>query len=278
MKNPESHTSAGVAASPDTVSALKRGAAMLQCFSETQRSLTSTELSRLTGVPRPTVTRLANTLVALGLMRQEAPERYALGAGVVSLARAFLAGLDVRAAARTRMQVLADAANGFVFLAVPNGLDMVIVEICRTRTAMLAPRLDIGSRAPLANSALGRAYLWSLPEDERSRLVDSLRLARGSEWAALEPNLRKALDGAGRSGYCLSVGEFHSEINSVAVPLVGPAGERMALNCGNAAFLYPEQRLREEIAPQLQAMAEALAADIGGHVPKPQTAAEPAHS
>lgn len=256
---------------PDTVSALERGVAVLRCFTETRRSLTSTELSRLTGVPRPTVTRLASTLVTLGLLKQE-PEgdRYMLGPGVVSLARVFLAGLDVRAIARPRMQALAEDAGGSVYLALPDGLDMVIVEACRPRSTMLAPRLDVGSRAPIANSALGRAYLWALSPEERARVIDSLRLARGSDWAALEPPLKKALADADRLGYCISAGEFHREINSVSVPLVGPNGEVMALNCGTAAFVYTEEHLHREIAPRLATLAEALAADIGGHVPKPR--------
>lgn len=263
-------TGSPAAQRPDTVSALERGIAVLRCFTETRRSLTSTELSRLTGVPRPTVTRLASTLVTLGLMKQDAEERYLLGPGVVSLSRVFLAGLDVRAIARPHMQALAEQAGGSVYLAVPDGLEMVLIEACRPRTTMLAPRLDVGSRAPLANAALGRAYLWALPPQERAQVIESLRLTRGSEWAALEPGLNRALQEADRLGYVLSAGEFHSEINSVSVPLIGPSGEPMALNCGNAAFFYTEQRLREEIAPQLQRMAEALAADLGGHVPKPR--------
>ncbi|HVE53067.1 MAG TPA: IclR family transcriptional regulator [Ramlibacter sp.] len=255
---------------PDTVSALERGVAVLRCFTETRRVLTSTELSRLTGVPRPTVTRLASTLVTLGLMKQE-PEgdRYMLGPGVVSLARVFLAGLDVRAIARPHMQALAEAAGGSVYLGVPDGLDMVLIEACRPRTTMLTPRLDVGSRAPIANSALGRAYLWALPREERQALIGSLRLARGSDWAALEPGLNRALADAERLGYCVSAGEFHREINSVSVPIVGPGGEVMALNCGTAAFVYTEPHLREVVAPQLLRMATAFAADLGGHVPQP---------
>jgi DNA-binding IclR family transcriptional regulator len=56
----------------------------------------------------------------------------------------------------------------------------------------------------------------------------------------------------------------------VSVPLVGPNGELMALNCGTAAFVYTEEHLRKEVAPQLLKMAHALAADIGGHVPVPR--------
>jgi DNA-binding IclR family transcriptional regulator len=255
---------------PDTVSALERGVAVLRCFTEDRRSLTSTELSRLTGVPRPTVTRLAATLVTLGLMKQEpGGDRYLLGPGVVSLARVFLAGLDVRAIARPRMQALAEEVGGSVYLALPDGLDMVLIEACRPRTTMLAPRLDVGSRAPIANSALGRAYLWALAPQERSNMLASLRLARGSDWAALEPGVKRALADADRLGYSMSAGEFHSEINSVSVPLIGPGGEIMALNCGTAAFVYTEDHLRQVIAPQLLKMAHALAADLGGHVPEP---------
>lgn len=253
---------------PDTVSALERGIAVLRCFDEAHRMLTPTELARLTGIPRPTVTRLATTLVTLGLMKQEPDgERFMLGPGVVSLARVFLSGLDVRAVARPRMQALAEAVGGAVYLAVPDGPDMVLIEACRPRSTMLTARLDVGSRAPMANSALGRAYLAALPGREREAMIESLRLARGSDWPALEGGLRRALDEAVKLGYCSSVGEFHREINSVSVPLVGPSGEVMALNCGGPSFVFTEPVLHDVVAPRLIDMAGALAGDIGGSVP-----------
>ena len=255
---------------PDTVSALERGVAVLRCFTEDRRTLGPTELARLTGIPRPTVTRLAATLAALGLLKLDAQtDAYALGAGVLTLARAFLAGLDVRAVARPHLQALAEACGGSVYLAVRDGLEMVLIEACRARSSMLSARLDVGSRVPLANGALGRACLSALPPAERQMLVDSLRLARGSDWPALQPGLDRALADAAVHGWCLSLGEFHREINSVSVPLVGPDGEVMALNCGGAAFAFSEARLRQDLGPQLQAAARAIAAEIGGQVPTP---------
>lgn len=252
----------------ETNSALERGIAVLHCFTEERRLISHAELARLTGIPRPTVTRIASTLVALGLLKLDpASERYQLGAGVLTLARNFLAGLDVRAAARPHMQVLAERFGGSVYLAVRDGLEMVIVEACRASSSMLATRLDVGSRVPMANAALGRAYLAAIPEAERLSLVESLRLARGTDWSALAPGLQRGLAQAAQEGFCLSVGEFHREINSAAVPLVGPQGEVMALNCGGAAYGFDEARLRNEVAPALRAMAQAIATDIGGHVP-----------
>lgn len=252
----------------ETNSALERGIAVLRCFTEERRLISHAELARLTGIPRPTVTRIAATLVALGLLKLDpASERYQLGAGVLTLARNFLAGLDVRAAARPHMQALAERFGGSVYLAVRDGLEMVIVEACRASSSMLTTRLDVGSRVPMANAALGRAYLAAIPDPERASLVESLRLARGIDWSSLATGLLRGLAQAAEEGFCLSVGEFHREINSAAVPLVGPQGEVMALNCGGAAYGFDEARLRNEVAPALRAMALTIAADIGGQVP-----------
>lgn len=259
-----------VATRPDTVSALERGLALLQCFRDGQRSLSATELARLTGIPRPTVTRLAATLMANRWLQAESGgERFMLGPGVVSLAQVFLAGLDVRSAARGPMQALAEQCGGSVYLAVRDGMEMVLVEACRARSSMLAARLDVGSRVPLPNSALGRAYLGAVDDTTRQQLVESLRLARGSDWPALEAGLQNALSERARTGCCISAGEFHREINSVSVAVRGPAGDVMAFNCGGPAFLFPEERLRVETAPALTAMAAGVAQDIGGELAVP---------
>jgi IclR family transcriptional regulator, positive regulator for flagellar biogenesis len=174
--------------------------------------------------------------------------------------------------ARGPMQALAERTGGAVYLAVRDGLEMVLVEACRARSTMLTARLDVGSRVPLPNSALGRAYLGALGEIDmatRTQLVDSLRLARGSDWQALEPGLQAALAEHARSGLCLSLGEFHREINSVSAALVGPRGEVMAFNCGGPAFAFDESRLRGEVGGAMLAMVGAIAADIGGRAAAP---------
>ena len=256
-----------------TVSALDRGLALMQCFTPSQRLLGPTELARLTGIPRPSVTRLAATLVAHRWLQPEpSGERFMLGAGVVSLAQVFLAGLDIRMAARGPMQALAERTGGSVYLAVRDGLEMVLVEACRPRSSMLTARLDVGSRVPLPNSALGRAYLGAVDATTRQQLLDSLREARGGEWRSLQAGLKKALAEQARTGLCLSAGEFHREINSVSVALVGPRGDVMSFNCGGPAFGFSEARLRTEVGPQLLEMARSLAADIGARVVLPEGA------
>ena len=120
------HRTGGLTMANDTVSALDRGLALMQCFSDTRRVLGPTDLSRLTGIPRPSVIRLAATLVNHRWLQPEpGGDRYMLGAGVVSLAQVFLSGLDVRAVARPAMQACADRVAGSVYLAVRDGLELV---------------------------------------------------------------------------------------------------------------------------------------------------------
>jgi len=255
---------------PDTVSALERGIAVLRCFEAGTEPLSNSELARLTRIPKPTVTRLAATLVSLGYLKQfPDSERYALSAGVFSLARAFLAALDVRASARPHMAELADAAKGSVYLAVRDGLEMVLIETCRSRSTVLYSRLDVGSRLTIASSALGRAYLLALEPRERETLVRQMRDAGARNWKETEAALKRAMRDAEREGFAMSAGEWHRDINSIAVPLVAPRGEVMALNCGGPAFAFSPDTLRRRIAPRLIETARAIARDMGGEVAGP---------
>jgi DNA-binding IclR family transcriptional regulator len=256
----------------DTVSALERGISVLRCFSQDKPVLGYADIAKMTGIPRPTVNRLVATLAATGMLKPAlAADRFTLGPAVISLARVFLVSLDVRALARPKMMAMAEELGCSVYLALRDGMEMVLIEACRPNSSILSPRLDVGSRAPIPSSALGRAYLSALDDARRTQLVETLRMLRGPEWDRIGPGMQRAVDEAQRLGYCLSLGEFHHEINSVSVPLVGPGDEIMALNCGGAAFMFTEQRLREEFAPRLMDIARSIAHDIGGHVPATRT-------
>jgi DNA-binding IclR family transcriptional regulator len=253
---------------PGSVSALMRGFAVLRCFEESASPLSNGEIARLTGIPKPTVTRLIATLAALGYVRQ-APgtEKYALGARVITLAQSFLSSLDVRATARPHMLKLAEEIGGWSYLATRNGLEMVLIETCRSPSSVLLSRLVVGSRIPMANSALGRAYLSGLPPQDRTAIIGQLRRESGKHWPKLRTGLRLALREGEAKGYCLSAGEWHRDVHSIAVPLPLPGGEMMALNCGGPAFAFLSHRLRSEVAPRLLDTARIILQEIGGLPP-----------
>jgi IclR family transcriptional regulator, positive regulator for flagellar biogenesis len=252
---------------PDTVSALVRGIEVLRCFQTGSSALSNGDIARHTGIPKPTVTRLVATLVSLGYLKPlREIDMYAMSAGVLSLAQAFLAGLDVRSSARPHMMQLAESADASVYLAVRDGLDMVLIETCRAQSTMLRSRVSVGSRLALATAASGRAYLSALGAADRGALIAQMRKAYGARWDAYASGLERALGDAAVRGYALSAGEWHPDINSIAVPLLPAEGEPMALTCGGPAFAFSVDRLRKSIAPRLLETANIIAREIGGAV------------
>ena len=53
------------------VTALARGLELMRCFTPRDNVLGNQELARMTGLPKPTVTRLTNTLMRLGCLKRE---------------------------------------------------------------------------------------------------------------------------------------------------------------------------------------------------------------
>jgi len=252
------------ARSPDRIAALERGFEVLDCFAATRRALGSGDVAQLTGLPRATVSRLMQTLAALGHLRPAAErDKYELGAGVVRLAQAFLGAIDARHYARPHLLQLAEATGASALLGVRDGDDMLVVEAARSRASIAVMGADVGTRMTIATSALGRAWLAGAEETARTEVA-----ARWLRGQVRQPAARRALDVAvaqtRRDGYALSLGEWHSNINAAAVPVRAPSGEVLSLNCGGPSFVVPAERLQEQVIPRLLAAAEALARAIGG--------------
>jgi len=100
-----------------------------------------------------------------------------LGAGDTtspSGAAAKLSRLDVRKIARPEMQELADVCGATVSLGTRDRLSMIYVQNYRGSVA-LTLTLEVGSRIPVATSAIGRAWLAAIPEHDRLRFMEQVR-------------------------------------------------------------------------------------------------------
>jgi DNA-binding IclR family transcriptional regulator len=237
------------------VTALARGLDVLRAFRPGEGHLANRDIAARTNLPRPTVSRLTHTLTRLGYLVHEAEtERYRLGSAVLSLGYAAVAAMDLRSFARPRMQEIADYARSSCSLGDCQGLEMIYVETCRGRDAPITLGLDVGSRIPLATTAMGRAYLAGLDDAGRREVIGRLSRDDRKGWPALRRGVERALDGYARHGFVLSIAEWMPEINAVGVPVrLWDSGRVMALTCGGAASLLPRELLETEIGPRLVA-------------------------
>ncbi|ACR28198.1 IclR family transcriptional regulator [Burkholderia glumae] len=257
--------------STDEISALARGLAVLRRIAAADAPVSNRELTELTGIPKPTVSRITATLVSAGfLLRLPDSERFVLTASVLELSKGFLRNFDIRARSRPFLSELAERTSLSVHLAVRDRLDMVAIDVVRPRSAVLVTRLEIGSRMDMARTAVGRAYLAALDEDERGELLAALQAAHGDDWPLVVARLSPALEDTLRNGYALAIGEWRDGLNAIAAGFVGPSGQRYAVNCGGAAQQYPAEWLLETAVPAIQACIADITREIGGEIPPRQ--------
>jgi DNA-binding IclR family transcriptional regulator len=233
------------------VTALARGLDVLSAFRSRDRLLGNQELARRSGLPKSTISRLTYTLTKLGYLEHaEDPVTgavgYRLGSAVLALGSTMLARMDMRAVARPLMQELADHSQAMVSLGMRDRLSMIYVENCRSESA-LTLSLDVGSRIPLATTAMGRAYIAACSEAERRDLLQRVRERDPQQWPQVEAGIARAIDEYERLGCCTSFGEWQKDVNAVAIAFRPQTGRSvMAINCGGPGInLSPDYLLRE---------------------------------
>jgi len=241
---------------------LARGLAVLRAFKPGETSLSNAELAQRTGLTRSTISRLTETLVALGYLSFVARTgRYELGAGVVALCHSLLAGMPHRIAARPVLQDLADYSRLPASLGMRDQLEMVMIETAR-HPHMRPARFDLGARLPIATTSMGRAYLYGLPEANREALLRRLRMQYSkAEWNVLRSRIDAAFESIAKRGFCISLGDRLPDVFAVGAPVVTADGAVLAVNCGGMPSEVSADRLENDIGPRLAFAASQISSE-----------------
>jgi DNA-binding IclR family transcriptional regulator len=138
-------------------SMLERGVQVLQAFRPRGGTLTLPMLVERTGLPKPTVHRLAEALVELGLLDRQ-PVGYRPGLGLFELGELVSAKADLRETALPFMEDLYEAMHETVHLGIRDGLDVVYAEKIHGHSGVDVPS-RVGGRLPLSCTGVGKALL-----------------------------------------------------------------------------------------------------------------------
>ena len=252
------------------VVALSRGLDVLRAFQPNDGLLGNQEIAARTNLPKPTVSRLTYTLTKLGYLTPVPRfEKYQLAPSALSLGYAALANLGVRHLSEPFREEVMRETGGAVAIGGRDRHSMIYFGQSRNGLT-LGVQLDVGSRVPIATTAMGRAYFWALPAEERATLLRELREHYGSRWPKMRDGLERSGEFVARHGFAMSTGDWHADIAAAGVALklndgTGP----YAFNCGAPAFRFTEDRLLNDIGPRLLAMVRNIEAALRGMTPQP---------
>lgn len=197
---------------------LERGIDILRAFRPGSALLGNGEIAERTGLPKATVSRLTQTLVASGLLQIEPGTRvYRLAPLVLSLAHAMRTGSRVLTIAAPLMRATAEKHKINVGLAAPDQDEMVYLESIRYNRRPSLRTVVSGQRVPMELTSLGRAYLAVAPDDLRIKLFHHFGKARTKQWPKLKLEIESAVLQFEKNGYCFA--SWQPEVVALATPI-----------------------------------------------------------
>ena len=129
------------------------------------------ELAQRAELPLPTIHRLLRTLIPLGYVRQLPNRSYALGPGLIRLG--YAAGLQLGTHAQPVLQGLVDELGESANMAVLDGRMVVYVGQAQSSQSMRM-FTEVGRRAHLHDTGVGKAILATLPQEQVVSIVTSM--------------------------------------------------------------------------------------------------------
>ncbi|MHB8618734.1 MAG: IclR family transcriptional regulator [Chloroflexota bacterium] len=206
-----------------------RALSVLSCFSDVQPRLRVSDLVKQLDLSQSTASRLLATMEQLGFIERD-PQTglYGLGLELVTLAGVALNQMEVRRQAVAELSAVASELGLAANLAI---LREEQIFYLATAEGPKAPKLFtmIGKRNPLHSTAMGKALMAHLAEDEREAMLGRLNYQRFTPFTAgSAEELRPMLQAVLNRGYATEREELAFGRACVAAPIRDAAGAVVA--------------------------------------------------
>jgi DNA-binding IclR family transcriptional regulator len=221
-----------------------------------------TEIAAALEVHKSTAFRLVATLEQHGLVEQvEGRGKYRLGVGLLRLAGATSARLDVVQEARPLCKQLAAATGETVNLATLSGHSALYLDQVAGPSA-LQPHNWVGQHIPLHATSNGKVLMAWLSDDDLRELLGRLPSFTDTTITS-KGKLKKELESVRESGYAVAVDELEVGLTAIAAPVRNAHGDVIcSMSLSGPTFRLPPERVGE-VVPLLVEAADELSHRLG---------------
>jgi DNA-binding IclR family transcriptional regulator len=241
--------------SPSSVQSVDRALTILETLARSGEAGV-TDLAVALDVHKSTAFRLVATLEAHGLVEQiDGRGKYRLGIGLLRLAGATTARLDVVQEARPISRKLAADTGETVNVAVLADRSALYLDQVAGSSALQSHNW-VGQHIPLHATANGKVLLLHL-DDERQGAVLGRLQAYTDHTITTRDRLRKELAQVREQGYAVAVDELEVGLAAMAAPIHNAHGDVIAsMSVSGPTFRLTEERIAEIIPMLVEAAAE----------------------
>ncbi len=216
-----------------------------------------TEIAVELGVHKSTAFRLVSALEQRGLVEQHADRgKYRLGVGLLRLAAATTARLDLVQESRALCRALALETGETVNVTVLSDDAALYVDQIAGSSA-LQPHNWVGQRIPLHATSNGKVLLSAMSDTEAARVVGRKPRTFTERTVASSVELVNQLAAVRASGYAVAVDELEVGLTAVAAPVRNAHGDVVAsLSVSGPSFRLEGDRLAAATTATVAAAAE----------------------
>jgi len=154
------------------VQSIRRAFAIVEAVSLSPDGVNLAQLSKAVGLHTSTTFHLTKTMVSMGILRQdESNKSYHVGARFFGLAAGAADEAELVKLAQPMLSDLAENTGENSHIAVPTREGVIIIEKCEG-SAQVRMNERIGSVRPLHATAIGKAILSGMSDDEVAAFAD----------------------------------------------------------------------------------------------------------
>ncbi len=229
------------------VRGLVRGLDVLQALNRLGTG-TSAEVAKATGLARPTVHRLLETLARTGYVgRTGSRAPYRLTLKVRALSGGYKDDDWMEEIAAPILGELAEKIVWPTDIATYHDGSMVIRATTHSRSPLSIERVAVGKQLPMLGTAVGWAYLAFCPDAERESILRMLARRPGAEPAGTRQRWRiqREIELTRKRGYGVRQREISAKTSSIALP-IRAAGRVLA--CINVIWIDSAMNLDAAVA------------------------------
>ncbi|MBN1676227.1 MAG: IclR family transcriptional regulator [Kiritimatiellae bacterium] len=246
------------------IQSLDRGLALLEAVGGAGRSVSLPELTRVLGIDRSSVFRLANTLRRRGFLAHPGGSRdYVLGSAIVRLGAALPWRSTLVQIAGPPLRRLAEETGETAHLAIRDGGRALFIGHHRTSQPVGVDGRS-GYDELLHCTAIGKALLADFDRSQLVALLGAGPLATPTSHSiASIDTLAKECERTRRLGYASDDQETHEGVRCIGAPVRDASGSIVAsIGISAPVHRFPMRRFKD-VGPVVLRAALAVGAELG---------------
>lgn len=245
----------------EPIQALVRGLAVIRAFDVDHTAMSLSEVAARSGTSRASARRVLHTLASLGYVESDG-RLFHLRPRVLELGWSYLGSLGLPELVHPHLERLSAGVGESSSVAVLDGTDVVYVARVAMRRIMTVG-IHVGTRFPACATAMGRALLAALTQEEREQVLARARLV------ALTPHtvtdaaaLRARLSDVADRGYAVNDQELELGLRSLAVAVRDHRGLAVAAVNVSTHARGDVDAMVDALLPPLRDARDAIEADL----------------